>query len=689
MVVYSIKHSTMENQTFQNPLRPANTLINETSPYLLQHAYNPVNWHGWNAETLEKARLEDKMLLVSIGYSACHWCHVMEHESFENEEIANIMNRHFICIKVDREERPDVDALYMQAVQLIHGGGGWPLNCFALPDGKPFYGGTYFRPTAWKELLESIAGLYNNQREALEKQAENILEGLKNDVFIGNLTLQKKLDGSVAVKAHEKISKSFDRINGGLNGAPKFPMPNNLQFLTMFSILKNKPETIDFVGFTLDKMASGGIYDHLAGGFSRYSVDAAWKVPHFEKMLYDNAQLISLYSYFYLLTGSERHLQTAIDSAGFVLSELTSPQGYFYSALDADSEGEEGKFYLWTKNEISRVLKSNSDLILEYFGVDNEALWENGKNILVKTDDSVAFTKRKGIAPADFQLMLNNAKSALLAYRNTRIRPGLDDKSLTSWNSLMISALCHLFVSTENEKYYQASRKATDHILSNLMDENGTLFHSYKQQANIPGFLEDYALFAEALLNLYETCFDEKWLFKSLELCEIALKRFYDKTDGYFWFTSNENHDLVARKKEITEGVIPSSNSTMAKVLFILGRIFGRRDFVEISEKMMSGITENIAIYPSAFSNWGIVMLFQTENFYEIVITGKDSKQKASEILRHPYPAKFVLAADEKSSLTAFSNRFAERKSLIYVCSGNECKMPVESVIDATKLLVS
>ena len=688
MRVYSRKYSTMKNPTLKNQPHPANELVSETSPYLLQHAHNPVNWHGWNPKALEKARLENKMLLVSIGYSACHWCHVMERESFENDEIAEIMNRHFICIKVDREERPDVDALYMNAVQIIHGNGGWPLNCFALPDGRPFYGGTYFRPAAWKELLENIAGLYRNQREALEEQAGSILEGLKNDFFIKNFTPQKNPDGSLLDKVHDKLDKSFDRIYGGLSGAPKFPMPNILMFLTMFSTLRNKPETIDFVEFTIEKIASGGIYDHLAGGFSRYSVDATWKVPHFEKMLYDNAQLISLYSYFYLLTGKEQHLQTATESAAFVLSELTSPQGFFYSALDADSEGEEGKFYVWTTKEIKVALKDNAELFVEYYGVDKEGLWENGKNILVKTEDDLAFARKKGISPVDFRHKLNNAKTDLLNLRNTRNRPGLDDKSLTSWNSLMISALCHLYISTQHKNYYDVSVKVTEHILSNLLDDNGMLFHTYKKQANIPGFLEDYAFFAEALLNLYETDFNEKWLFKSLAICEFALKRFYDNDDGYFWFTGNDNHELVARKKEVTDGVIPSSNSTMAKVLFILGRIFSRQDFIGISEKMLSGMAENIAKYPSSFSNWGILMLFQTVNFYEIVVSGKDSKCMATEILQYPYPAKFVLAAEEKSKLSAFSGRFEKEKTLIYICSGNECKMPAVTVKEVIKSLV-
>jgi len=679
----------MNYQESKNRENKANELISETSPYLLQHAYNPVRWHGWNKKTLEKARTENKMLLISIGYSACHWCHVMEKESFENEKIAELMNQNFICIKVDREERPDVDSLYMQAVQLIHGNGGWPLNCFALPDGRPFYGGTYFQPIAWEQLLVNIAKLNQTQRDALQEQAEKIMEGLGDELFGPDFLPNSELDASIAVKAHEKLSKSFDHDNGGFRGAPKFPMPNNLLFLLYFSNLRDKPETREFVRFTLNKMASGGIYDHLGGGFSRYSVDAEWRVPHFEKMLYDNAQLISLYSIFSQLTGKEIYLQTATKTADFVLAELTSPEGYFYSALDADSEGEEGKFYVWTKRQFEEILNEEAELVGEYFGVGKEALWEEGKNILLKTSEPEDFAAQKGLSLTDLENKLSQANFELLNHRNTRVRPGLDDKSLTSWNSMMISALAQLTISSGNKKYYWAATLAANHLLEKVMDKNGLLYHNFKGKSSIPGFLEDYAFLAEALINLYETDFDEKWLVKALEICESAVTRFYDEKDGFFWFTDHENHELVARKKEMMDNVIPSSNSTMAKVLFILGRVFERSDYIEMSTKMLQGVSDSLANYPSAFSNWGIQLLFQTGNFYEVVVTGKESKQKANEIFRMRYPAKFVLAAEEQSGLPLFSNRFIKGKTLIYVCSGNRCQLPVEAIPEALKLMVT
>ncbi len=395
-----------------------NHLINETSPYLLQHAHNPVDWHAWNTETLEKAKREDKMMLVSIGYSACHWCHVKERESFENEEIARMMNESFICVKVDREERPDVDAVYMNAVQLIHGHGGWPLNCFTLPDGKPFYGGTYFPPEKWLGLLQSIVKLFVSQRQDIERQAGQITNGISKDKFLMPGQNESVFDKKALGLAYQNLNKNFDHTNGGFMGAPKFPVPNNFIFLLRYFHQSKSSELKNHIRLTLDNMASGGIYDQVGGGFSRYSVDDAWHIPHFEKMLYDNAQLISLYTEAYLLFREDKYLEVAEETARFVLNELISPEGLFYSALDADSEGEEGQFYAWTSKEFDDALADKSKLIGEYFGVEKEALWEHGKNVLVKTMPVEDFAKQNLLGLAEFKKILKDSKSILLEKRS-------------------------------------------------------------------------------------------------------------------------------------------------------------------------------------------------------------------------------------------------------------------------------
>jgi hypothetical protein len=562
-----------------------NHLINETSPYLLQHAHNPVDWHAWNDETLAKAKIEDKMMLVSIGYSACHWCHVMEHETFENEEIAKVMNENFICVKVDREERPDVDAIYMNAIQLIHGHGGWPLNCFTLPDGKPFYGGTYFQPEQWKGLLENLAKLFALQRDDLEKQAEQVTNGIKADLKIKTPLDFEPFDSNTIKLAYQNLEKLLDPTNGGFKGAPKFPLPNSLTFLLRYYHHSKNPDLGSYLKLSLDKMAAGGIYDQLGGGFSRYSVDDKWHVPHFEKMLYDNAQLISLYAEAYLFWKDENYLKVAEETARFILDELTSPEGLFYSALDADSEGEEGKFYVWTKQEFIGVLGDKAKLLGKYFGIDKEAWWEGEKNVLVKTDASETFAKQNNLDPGEFDDMLQKTKTELLHERNNRVRPGLDDKSLTSWNALMIKAFVDLYNASGNKCYLDTAINATDFIIKNLYNNKGGLYHSYKNGiAKIDAFLEDYAFLIEAVIELYQATFDENWLKKADDLMARVFTNFFDEADGFFWFTNKHSQDLFARKKEIHDSVMPSSNSSLAISLFKLGTLLNKQSYLDTSK---------------------------------------------------------------------------------------------------------
>ncbi|MBE0638821.1 MAG: thioredoxin domain-containing protein [Bacteroidales bacterium] len=663
-----------------------NKLIYESSPYLLQHAYNPVDWHAWNAETLQKAMNENKMLLISIGYSACHWCHVMERESFENTEIASVMNAHFVCVKVDREERPDVDGVYMNAVQLIHGNGGWPLNAFALPDGRPFYGGTYFRPEQWMELLNRIVELFRKSKPDLEKQAVQLTKGISQDVLIKPLKEKVSFNRTLLEEAYKKWNYSFDLTNGGYRGAPKFPLPNNFSFLLRYYVLTGNDDLLDFLNLTLSKMASGGIYDHLGGGFARYSVDASWKVPHFEKMLYDNAQLISLYSKAYLFTKNRMYLKIAEETAHFVMRELTSPEGLFFSALDADSEGVEGKFYVWTAKQFSEILGKNAELMGDFFGINGEGFWEEDKNILVKPLEELDFSQSKNIGSATFHDLLKTSKEKLLTARNQRVRPGLDDKCLTSWNGLMIKALADLYIATENQNYIHAALKAGDFIAERLIQPDGSILHTFKNgKTGVQGFLEDYSFTIEAMISLFQVSGIEKYITLADNLAKYAVIRFYDKSEGLFWFTDEKSHDLVARKKEVIDNVIPSSNSSMAIALFKLGKIMENQDYIEIVRKNAGMMSENIKNYPTSFSNWGTLWLYLSESFFEVVVCGENALSFSVQMQQSKYPAKIVVSSKNESSLPVFKNRFQEGKTFIYVCSGNVCQQPVETVAEALK----
>lgn len=682
--VYIVKKAAIMNKENH---KNTNRLINETSPYLLQHAHNPVDWHAWSVETLNKAKEKNKMLLISVGYSACHWCHVMERETFENAELAKLMNEHFINIKVDREERPDVDAVYMNAVQLIHGGGGWPLNCFALPDGRPFYGGTYFPPDQWESLLKNIVRLYNEQRDDLEEQARRIAGGLRAD-DLKQFGAKPGTDVSrdVTGVAAGSMKSRFDLKNGGFKGAPKFPMPNNFLFLLRHGFFAKDQEVIDFVQMTLRSMASGGIYDQLGGGFARYSVDESWKVPHFEKMLYDNAQLISLYVEAFRQSGQKDFLDIAEETAGWAFREMLSPGGLFYAALDADSEGEEGKYYVWKSEEFRAVLGEDAGLFAEFYGIDREGYWEEEKNILVKTAEIADFAKDKDLKPEEFSEKLKKAKGMLYTARESRPKPGLDDKMLVSWNALMIEALTALFFATKKEVYRETAISAAGFILNNLMEDDGNLYHSYqKGRKGVPGFLDDYAFTAMAFLDVFTLTRDESWVKKSQLLAEFATKNFFDRDKGFFWYTGEKSHDLVARKKDIIDNVVPSANSVMASALFRLGKITLDSEYTGMSKKMVLRLEESIRNYPSSFSNWACVYQYFSFPFYEVVVSGNKTDEKLFRLFGHYYPGQILIGMEQKSELPVFKDRFKPDKTLIYVCEGNTCKQPVESAREAIR----
>ena len=658
-----------------------NKLINESSPYLLQHAHNPVEWYPWGDEAFEKAEKENKLVLISIGYSACHWCHVMEHESFEDSLTAEMMNKNFINIKVDREERPDVDQVYMNAVQLMTGSGGWPLNCFALPDGRPVYGGTYFPKDKWQQTLTSLQGLKENDPIKLEEYAKNLTAGIQQSELItrNEDPLETKVE-FLAQKVNE-WSKYWDRKKGGPNRAPKFPLPNNYQFLLEYAFLSGDQESMDFVSTTLDQMARGGIYDQIGGGFARYSTDELWKAPHFEKMLYDNAQLVSLYSQAFTATQNPRYKKIVQETLAFIKRELTNKNGGFYSALDADSEGEEGKFYVWKKEELKEALTPEEfELAKDFYNVNNKGLWEHGNYILLMDENSDDMLTEDSTLGNKLELI----KSKLLARRETRIRPGLDDKILTSWNMLMIEAYLDAYIALEDEQYLNVAEQQMKFIFTNLITEDEGLFHLHKDgKSSINGYLEDYAFTISALLKMYQSTFDESYISQAESLMHYTVKHFLDEESGMFWFKSNKDEQLIAKKQENSDNVIPASNSVMAHNLFILSKLTYNQEFEKTGKQMLSNILPHIE-YGQSYSNWLRLYLYETYPFYEIAATGKNFRDLTIELRKTYIPNKLILGAEKKSDLPLLENKFFEEET-IFVCQNKTCQLPVKLVTDALK----
>lgn len=672
----------MENRSTP---KHTNSLINETSPYLLQHAHNPVNWYAWNSETLAKAKKENKLLLISVGYSACHWCHVMEHESFENEEVAEIMNTHFICIKVDREERPDIDQIYMNAVQLMTGQGGWPLNCFALPNGEPFYGGTYFQTEQWKHILKAIANEYAQQPQKVIDYANELTKGIKESDFLPKATHQNPFNKEVLETAVERFKHLFDYLEGGTNRAPKFPLPNNYEFLLDYYYHNPDPKLLQYLNLSLTKMAYGGIYDQIGGGFARYSVDGYWKVPHFEKMLYDNAQLVSLYSKAYQLTKNNLYKEVVYQTLAFVKREMTTKNGAFYSALDADSEGEEGKFYVWTKEELQEILKEDFPLIESYYNINKYGFWEDNY-ILLRREDNETIAKQFNLSINQLEEKIDCINQKLLNIRNKRVRPGLDDKTLTSWNALVLKGYVDAYNTFGEEEFLVTAIKNATFISTTQLRPDGGLNHNYKNGVSkIDGYLEDYCFTIEGFIALYEATFNENWLNLSKQLMDYTISHFYDSETGFFFFTSDAAKDLIARKMELSDNVIPASNSSIAKGLFLLGLHFESDNYTKLAIQMLKNIKNQIPTYVSGYSNWASLLLNQVHPFYEIAICGKNALNTRKEFYQTFIPNKIIVGTITKSSLPLLKERQTNGNTTIYVCYNKTCQNPVETIEEALK----
>jgi uncharacterized protein YyaL (SSP411 family) len=656
----------------------SNLLVEETSPYLIQHSHNPVNWFPWSEQAFLKAQKEDKLILISIGYAACHWCHVMERECFEDLEVAEIMNKHFVCIKVDREERPDVDQVYMNAVQLITQQGGWPLNCFALPDGRPVYGGTYFPKVRWIKVLESLVESFEKDREQFMEYATKLTKGVKlsEQPFKENEIEPTK---EILIRAVNNWQKEFDNRDGGPDKAPKFPLPKNYDFLLSYGFLFKDNLVIEHAKLTLDKMMMGGIYDQIGGGFARYSVDHLWKVPHFEKMLYDNAQLISLYSKAYSFFKNQEYKTVVEETIAFCKRELFSTSGVFFSALDADSEGEEGKFYVWTEQELKEVLKDDYSLAHDFYCINNKALWEHHNNILVREKSIEEFAVFLNCSVSQTQEKLKEIKQKLLAERGNRIRPQLDDKILLSWNALMISSLVEAYFATTNDLYLYDATVAAEFII-NKNSFQKLIKRNYKSKADKENvFLEDYSTVIESFLILFEATGNTKWAEIANSYLKIVFAEYLDFETSLFYYTSSNQNDLIARKIELQDNVIPSSNSIMANNIHKLHKIYGTINYFDCYQKMLSYNIAQVESYSYAYANWAVLLQKITMPFYELVIIGEDAKQYMQKFKQHYFPNVYCFwSANENDELEIFKNRFVNGKTLFYVCKNNTCELPVE-----------
>jgi len=666
-----------------------NHLIDETSPYLLEHAHNPVDWYPWGERALAKAKNENKPLIISIGYAACHWCHVMEHESFSDTAVAEIMNKFFVAIKIDREERPDLDQIYMNASMLISGRGGWPLNAFALPDGRPFYAGTYFPKIQWIELLHLISTSYSANYYDIEVQAEDLTKGLRsNEIIIPKIDILLNNADRICKEAIEKLLSITDLGKGGFNSSPKFPMPVAWEFLLQYYSLTQENDILKAVITTLDKMAMGGIYDQIGGGFSRYSTDSSWKVPHFEKMLYDNAQLVSLYAHAYQITQNKLYAEIVMETLNFIKDEMTSPEGGFYSSINADSEGEEGRFYTWTAGEINEILGDPIYAIIkEYYQLSIHGNWENNKTILFRISTKNDFAAKRGIKEDEFTKILQDSKRKLLEYRNKRIRPSLDDKILTAWNSLMLKAYTDAYKAFGKEEYLDAARKSGIFIEKNLLKEDRSLMRNYKDgKSNIFAFLDDYAFLIRAYIELYQVTFDIHWLTRAKELIDYTIQHFSGKKNKLFYYTSDLSESLITRTIEIPDNVIPSSNSVMAENLYLLGEYFDNTAYSELSSKLLETVMNEISTGGPYYGNWARLASRYIPGPIEIAIVGPNAVKLNRQVQQLFIPTAIFLGGNEEN-LPLLKSKKIQDQTKIYVCVNKSCNLPVESVPEAISLI--
>lgn len=680
-----------------------NQLIHESSPYLLQHAHNPVNWYPWGDIALEKAKTENKVILVSIGYSACHWCHVMEKESFENETVAKLMNANFINIKIDREERPDLDHIYMDAVQAIAGSGGWPLNVFLTPDAKPFYGGTYFPPAqafnrpSWTEILSKIVQVWAEQKEDIILQAERLTQHLQTANAFGKIekktnafSLQEQKTGEQVHAVFQNIMEVADKQWGGFGKAPKFPQTFTIQYLLQYYYFTADEKALEQAILSINKMLQGGIYDHVGGGLSRYSTDEQWLVPHFEKMLYDNALFVGLLCDAFQLTNDQQYKKAMLQTLHFVEKEWMNDEGGFYTALDADSEGEEGKYYVWDKKEIATVLGEDFSLFCEIFDITEAGNWEH-TNILRIRQNLSSVASEKDMDLGIVEEKINNCLRQLLKKRDTRVKPLLDDKVLLSWNALMITALCKAAAALNEERYINIAQKNFAFLWNNFRVQHDSveLYHVRKNKKDgCPAFLDDYAFLIQACIHLQELTSEPAYLIHARQLTQYVLDHFADDQTAYFFFTSHQQTDAIVRKKEVYDGATASGNSTMASNLYYLGVVFNNTSWQNRAQQMLEALTTAIVSYPTSFAVWASLLLKNSQGIREIIIAGEQYQVKRRELLQHYMPHK-VLQCGKKSipDFPLLQDKNFDSPANIYLCRNHSCRLPVKTVHELLQIL--
>ena len=666
----------------------SNRLANASSPYLKEHADNPVNWYEWGPEALKKAKDENKPLIISIGYSSCHWCHVMERESFMDTAVARIMNQNFVSIKIDREERPDIDQIYMNAAQLLSGSGGWPLNAFALPDGKPFYAATYFPKDQWVTLLSQIKLAFNNDHNNVVNQAESLTQAIQSSTDMTNADKPSVSNQKAFNNIFLNWKSSIDFKLGGLVGVPKFPLPTVWEFLLQYHHFTGDKTALQAVNTTLYGMLKGGMYDHLGGGFARYTTDEKWRIPHFEKMLYDNGQLVSLYAHAYQVTQDPVYQDIIRKTLEFIGREMTSPQGAFYSSINADSEGEEGTYYVWTKKEIQHVLDSASArLFMGFYNVLDTGNWENGKNILYREITVDEAARLNNMSATQYLSKLETAQAALLKVRQKRIHPSIDNKILTSWNAIMLKGYLDAYFSLGDPSYLKIALSNAHFLKKNMMDKEGKLYRNYNLgESTIDAFLDDYALLAKAYIHLYQATFDTQWLEEARSLVEFAIENFRDDESGLFYYTSKQAENLVARKMELLDNVIPSSNSILAESIYLLGIYYDQDSYTAMSRAMTNKLEAELSTSVS-YTHWANLMGLMQHPAYQVAVMGHEALKKTTLLRRHFLPnAVFMGGAME--NLPLLKNKLVEGRTIVYVCQNRVCKLPVEDVQLAVKQLV-
>ena len=677
-----------------------NRLINETSPYLLQHAHNPVDWYAWGEEALERAKAEDKPILLSVGYSACHWCHVMERESFENRDIAALMNESFICIKVDREERPDIDSIYMTAVQAMTGRGGWPMTVFLTPDGKPFYGGTYFPPEdrqgmpGFPNVLQSLANAYRQNRSEVLLTTDKLLEQMRQ--MSSSTRSLDPLTADVISQAYHRIAGEFDDKYGGVGMEPKFPQPMTYEFLLRYHLRSGDSRALEIVELTLDRMAGGGIYDQLGGGFHRYSTDMFWLVPHFEKMLYDNALLVRLYLHAYQVTSKPLYRQIVEETLDYVLREMKDPSGGFYSAQDADSEGVEGKFFVWRPEEVIEVIgEADGEIINTYFGVTQVGNFE-GNSILNVAADAGNVREQTPMSDQEFAELLRRSRAKLLEARGRRVRPERDDKILTAWNGLMLHAFAEA-AAVMDRPDYAAVAETNARFLLDTLRQDGRLLRSYKDgQAKFKGYLEDYAFLIDGLIALHEATFDGRWLREAIDLGQSMCDLFWDEPSGQFYDTGHDHEQLVVRPRDISDNAIPSGSSMAADVLLRLSVITGDSDYERRAVTALRSARDLMTRFPTGSGHWLCALDFYLSTAKEVAIVGDLAKPEtralAAEVYGHFIPNRVFLGRNDGDDSLAGLPLMEGREKVngrvtAYVCQNYVCQLPVDDPAELARQL--